>query len=1166
MIDSYFPDVAGSTNDYTYVDSSTRRAVQWPLAISWPAHSGSLDPNVLLTDDETQYFVYSGGLNSTAVIMNRTERIGSVSLNILSGSGISLGVLIGESLNDPVPNFYGVPYTTSGTAERTDLYFPTKYDDAPIAYTELLFPIAGTGQINVVLPLPVFNRAFTIVHSGVGTYSISQILPRKATGAFDLEVNAIKAYHVSADFIDTIALQVSESIVVSPDIPDKSITGTKILDGTVSGVLITPGTITSNEIAAGSITGNRITASTISGSLIAGNTITFDKLASKTLTAGQIADSTLTGAQIVAGTISGVLIADNTLTASKIQAGTITGGQIAANTISGALITAGTITSDKLQVDQLDAIAANMGTLVVNSGISIGDNGRLYVGSGEYTILNASGLAFKNPVTVAPPGYRGQSGTDVISNVQQYPPDVNSIKFASYYYDATTLISGAYVPVYYDYATPRYSTIIGQQQYYRPGFTVDGGNDNTTSIDSGWLPSESGRQYFLSTATNRLYLNSKSTVGSSLLLSTASSAASGLISMFNNKITVSGNGLEPKLTLAIPTSVNSANFVVNKIVGDAPFTFESPLLTVTSETVLADVPVKFSNTISGLAPQPNLLSNGAFINNSQSGYGALPDDWFQDNFTELLGGAFITTDYAGIKELENNFIMRGNWYLNEASGNALDYSGTSKTATQTGTVTRSRKSPMAYSPTFDGTANYFTYTDSSQVMNNANGFVVSAVVQATAPPTSGSNQQSFCGFYDSDNNETTVGVQGNNGYSYFYFQLRLPSGQGVITLTHPHLVQTGKWYHVVAQYIKDPGINRLVLWVNGTKAYVDNGATSRASTTSNVFGIGCAGNGNQRFSGRVNALTWWSDKGVNYLSTRAVRQMFAKLIYANLKVVPLGTGTSMIFQDVTARNLNDFAGKHVRFSAEVYLESSSNTAYCSIETNVGTTSGTATTTTGQWVQISTVVYVNSTETSLKCQVCFTGSSNSIWVRNCYAMVVNEKALEQNSAGVTWSSLFNAVYDHSKEDWRRFPKLLTLDYPIFHYIPYLFEENRWYDISSLLQISGGNSAVTTNVTFMWAGNQVSFSAGLLQLTSTQTYFWVYPPIRHSIFFETYSAAHCNVIIAGTAQADIGFIRFVPANDYWALYSRFNLLTWSNTGNKAVRIPFFTYRCDTVEEVE
>ena len=508
MINNYFFDLADDREDYFYADSAVRRTIQWPLAVSWPTLSGSTDPNVLLNDNPLEYLVYSGGINTTAISLARTERIGSISLNVVSGSEISVGIIAGESLNDPIPNFYGSPFTISGTAVADELYFTTAYADLPANYSELLVPLAGSGQHNVIFPVPIFNKSFLVVHSGAGMYALSQVLPRKATGAFDLEVNAIKAYHVSADLIDTIALQVSDSIVVSPDIPDKSITGDKILDGTVSGVLITPGTITSNEIAAN------------------------------------------------------------------------------------------TITAFNLNVDQLDAVAANMGNLVVNSGISIGDNGRLYVGSGEYTVINASGLSFKNPVQVTPPWTGPTAGEGLtIGQVQQYPPDVNSIKFAPYYYDASGIL--------YDFDPPRYSTLIGQVQYREPGLSLDEvGNYSTFSIDAGWLPSESGQAYYVPTERSSAYFSTKSVADSSLILSASTPTTSSFISLRNNAITISGTGAGPSLNLSIPTVVDSASFaVVQKtpfLPGFPPITTE--LQTVTASEAVFNVPVIFNEG----ATQPSI--------------------------------------------------------------------------------------------------------------------------------------------------------------------------------------------------------------------------------------------------------------------------------------------------------------------------------------------------------------------------------------------------------------------------------------------------------------------------------------------------------------------------------------------------------------------------------
>jgi hypothetical protein len=297
---------------------------------------------------------------------------------------------VAEFAADSDQAFIGTPVVVSGEGGASDLFFATYYENTPQDPWQYAMTIPQTGTYSVVFPNPVSSRAFTVTHSGSAPYSITQLLPRKLVQRYDIEVNSIKAYHVSSTLIDTIALQVSDSIVVGSGlIGEKSIDGSKIVDGTISGVLITNGTVTGNKILAG----------TISGALITGGTITFDKIASKTLTSSQIADATITGQNIVAGTVSGVLITDDTISASKIQAntitanqiaaGTITGDRIYAGTISGALIAGNTITAEKLSVNQLSAITSVMGTLQVNESVTVSGTG--YIQAGK-TLVNTSGI------------------------------------------------------------------------------------------------------------------------------------------------------------------------------------------------------------------------------------------------------------------------------------------------------------------------------------------------------------------------------------------------------------------------------------------------------------------------------------------------------------------------------------------------------------------------------------------------------------------------------------------------------------------------------------------------------------------------------------------------------------------------------------------------------
>lgn len=215
-------------------------------------------------------------------------------------------------------------------------------------------------------------------------------------------------------------------------IEDGTITGTKVQARTISGSLITAGTIKGENIEArtisgalitvGTLKGENIEARTISGALITAGTIKGENIEARTISGALITVGTLKGENIEARTISGALITVGTLKGENIQArtisgalitvGTLKGENIEARTISGALITAGTIkgeniealtisgalitagtitatniavsgiTADRLNVTQLDAVAANMGTLIVNSGVSVGTNGYITVPSG----------------------------------------------------------------------------------------------------------------------------------------------------------------------------------------------------------------------------------------------------------------------------------------------------------------------------------------------------------------------------------------------------------------------------------------------------------------------------------------------------------------------------------------------------------------------------------------------------------------------------------------------------------------------------------------------------------------------------------------------------------------------------------------------------------------
>jgi hypothetical protein len=246
--------------------------------------SGSLNPDDLYQDTDATYLTYPSGVHKTAIYARSADRFGGLSITLLSGSA-SFYVEAGDTVWDPKPDFVGGPFTVSGDAVAQSLYIGTHYTETPASPQFITLP--SSGEYKIVFPRPLAAKSLIVTHSGDAPYVISKMIPRRAVQSFDLEVNAIKAYHVSADLIETIVLEVSESIVIGPDlIGDKTIDGRKIIDGTVSGVLITPGTITANLIQAGSITANLLDVDQLSA--VATKTGSLEVTDSIIVTSGQI--------------------------------------------------------------------------------------------------------------------------------------------------------------------------------------------------------------------------------------------------------------------------------------------------------------------------------------------------------------------------------------------------------------------------------------------------------------------------------------------------------------------------------------------------------------------------------------------------------------------------------------------------------------------------------------------------------------------------------------------------------------------------------------------------------------------------------------------------------------------------------------------------------------
>lgn len=134
----------------------------------------------------------------------------------------------------------------------------------------------------------------------------------------------------------------------------------------------------------------------------AGNYLTWDGVSTLTiagngagltsLNGGNIQTGTVTATQVAADTITAAQIAANAITASELAANSVTAADILAGTITATELAAGAVTATKINVTQLSAIAADLGT--VTAGTITGATIRT-AASGARVELTASPNALK---------------------------------------------------------------------------------------------------------------------------------------------------------------------------------------------------------------------------------------------------------------------------------------------------------------------------------------------------------------------------------------------------------------------------------------------------------------------------------------------------------------------------------------------------------------------------------------------------------------------------------------------------------------------------------------------------------------------------------------------------------------------------------------------------
>lgn len=401
----------------------------------------------------------------------------------------------------------------------------------------------------------------------------------------------------------------------------------------------------------------------------------------------------------------------------------------------------------------------------------------------------------------------------------------------------------------------------------------------------------------------------------------------------------------------------------------------------------------------------NIAKNGNFINNSSNGYGSTPDDWTNSSANPVQGGIPALTkqnliDALGIADGD----IKGFWNLN---GNFNDLSSNGYNLTASGSPTDSSDGLMAQAKAFASASSQ--YADNAAANCNITG------------------SQTFFGFIylSSDADMNLFGIRASGGGNVHGIDYETSSKgigfylSGLTTnasIVSDVKLQTGKWYFVCGVY--DSANSKLKIWVNGIKKEV----TASGSATSVVQNFAVGRWGAQAASYVNGRLQNVGVLGVA-LTDNQVKKLFAETMYKGLKIRRSGSD-GYVEQSLSQDLVERLRGKTITLVAEL---SQDTTSIAQIEINDGSsTTSTVFSSTSGYKETSFQKTISATATSISIRVKAITSNGNVWVK---------KLRLYEGTGI-------APYDHSKDDWARFPKLLQLKFPHI-YSGYQYEQFRLF---------------------------------------------------------------------------------------------------------------------------
>ena len=505
----------------------------------------------------------------------------------------------------------------------------------------------------------------------------------------------------------------------------------------------------------------------------------------------------------------------------------------------------------------------------------------------------------------------------------------------------------------------------------------------------------------------------------------------------------------------------------------------------------------------------NLLKNGNFINNSTNGYGGTPDDWTNSSGNPVQGGFPTMTkqqliDLLGIADGD----IEGLWNLNEASGNAIDLSSNGYNLTDTNTVTNNADGLMSGGARLFTSANseYFTLADASITNLKLTG---SQTFFTLVKPVAGVTNRFLIGRCDAGATNAKLIYLDGSGKPTFQLNGLTTNVSVTTTVT----AQANKWYFLVGVY--DSTASKLKIWVNGIKTEVT--ASGSASALTSSFGIGRAGEylGNY-FDGLMNNAGVLSVA----LSDSQVQRLWAFTSYKGIKVRRSGSD-GYVYQSLPEDLVERLRGKSLTLAADIAQDTAS---IGQLEINDGS-AGTSTvfTTTGSYVETAVTKTISATATSIQVRLKAITSNGNVWFKKVRL----------------YESSVTLPYQHSPDDWYRFPKLLRMA-PAKTVDAYQFEEKRWFSYTPSYTGFSSNPSGSSDK-FMVDGYTCNVKRAFnTQGTSNATGFTFTLPVL--------SGVNCPTTTGITQVWDNGAYQTTPGSIYFGA-SAITASAQKNTGGGA-----------------